>query len=908
MSPGVPSASSFSVNSLFFSSLSFSLTAAFGAVTAKQWLTEYNNVGASKALHIQGQNRQRKFRGLKTWHLRLIIELLPMLLQASLLLFLVGVVHLLWTWDRRVATIQLVLSAFGVAIYLVTILIGILVPDSPFQTPLSKYLPNYASKVRRRTAWIIPEVKTLISRIWSLPLMSPLKIFIRRFGSMVAFEAIRTFIDRISHLVRQRIGYHHPKNNPKSNLTDSGRSQWSFADTAAAESVVWLLEQAEHPDVTITALDAIPRLPPDLVLSLIEDRDGLMERLRAFHDSLLPPFPSGSGDDEDWTRAWPNKAIVSGTALWHLKKLRPHQSWPTVFIPRLALTTRLVPKALSSIHISKYTLMCNLRGWTGMLDDDELNTVLSDLFKQSAYELPIDIELIDTRNASIGGSLMTSVSSFRLMADAIIQFCCKVEPHSDELIQAFGARQLLKRIQDCLTVSRIELPRDALSHVALMIAALSRCFNRPEHFSHDKDQQLRSLILERFYAVDKGKMILDNVILAFSVILIHERLHEHIDIFRMLLLATRELFVYTFYQPGNPITDPHFPNALLRLVEVYPHDHHLLLNVAEVLDCCSAGDWVSPLHEEYGESIIHILNLSLSSELSTAPSGLLNMMASVSDTRQFLLIVDMLLESHGLHKLLARKCMTSVLHLAPDFIGRTVQLHSGDISHSSLLLEAQLWLITGILPIHVFEWSSLYSSILGFFNRMLEEEKELCWPAYFISAGIIAPNDGIQEPGLSPPLKFIEERNLESHWRRSVPSVEENFGTTWRGEALLMMLKKSRLEVARGNLASDWDDSIFFETSPAWAMMNYYESLRFQGSNGVDWGLLREYFNKVLERTGYTPERLQRGREISVSKNTQGLDSFDLESENRWSLWSQVIFMLGELDQRLRENPLGHLS
>ncbi|KAG8939762.1 hypothetical protein FRC03_006070, partial [Tulasnella sp. 419] len=143
LNPMSTSPSAVPINSLFFSSLSFSLTAACGAVTAKQWLTAYMDMGAMKAVYVQGRMRQNKHMGLKAWRLRLIIEALPILLQISLLLFLVGVVNFLWVLDQQVGTLQLILSSAGVAVYFITTIIGMFVPNSPFHS-------RFSSSFRRR--------------------------------------------------------------------------------------------------------------------------------------------------------------------------------------------------------------------------------------------------------------------------------------------------------------------------------------------------------------------------------------------------------------------------------------------------------------------------------------------------------------------------------------------------------------------------------------------------------------------------------------------------------------------------------------------------------------------------------------------------------------------------------------
>ncbi|KAG8936229.1 hypothetical protein FRC03_008396, partial [Tulasnella sp. 419] len=285
--PGNPESTAVSINSFFFSSLSFSLTAAFGAVTAKQWLTEYSNVGAVKALYIQGRRRHEKYKGMRRWHLQFIIEVLPMVLQLSLLLFLIGVVHFLWTIDRNVATVQLVLSGAGILLYLLTIIVGILVPSSPFQSPLSRHLSRLYQKINRSLKTVLSKIET---GYFIQPLRSAAVPLLRSLALYAHIPNITThlspWITQFRGIVSRSAGLDSHA-NPAVPL-EAELGEWDQDDIVAAESVVWLLEHAEHPDVTLRALAATIRLPPALVLSLIETSEGLMERLIDFHNGLLP--------------------------------------------------------------------------------------------------------------------------------------------------------------------------------------------------------------------------------------------------------------------------------------------------------------------------------------------------------------------------------------------------------------------------------------------------------------------------------------------------------------------------------------------------------------------------------------------------------------------------------------------
>ncbi|KAG8941846.1 hypothetical protein FRC03_003928, partial [Tulasnella sp. 419] len=914
LNPGVPSPSSFPINSLFFSSLSFSLTAAFGAVTAKQWLTEYNNVGATKALHLQGRLRQRKFKGLKTWHLRFIIELLPMLLQASLLLFLVGVVHFLWTLDRRVATFQLVLSVTGIAIYLVTIVIGIFVQDSPFQTPLSKYLPSYFLKMRR----VIGRISSTLGS-WSQDgknssWFRALEKVAEDASKAAALQTIRLFTLRLLERVKKMIRHSVPKSGFGLEMPVDARMEWKPEDITAAEAVVWLLEQAEHPDITIIALDAVPRLPPDLLRGIVEKREDLMGRLESFHLTLLPPFsfgPSGKYDFPSWTRSWPTRAIISGMAVRHLGKARkfsPEDILGGPYAPKISLSTRSKADLEDPIEVAKFELRAAL-GFNafqryGALNVHNLDYILRSLHKNSGTFFPFETEFVDSRNASIGGTFVSSVSPFRIMMDDIIQFCC-ITPLNDDVTYSSDTSGFFSIIQQHLSGFQGQISRYALGYISLMLAAVCRCLPRAPGLSDVEEQRLKNLILSRLCEVDQGKHVLENVTLAISFLPIREDIDRlGLDVFRMLLHAMGDQFVPDYYGHHSLVANPRLPRGLLQLAKAYPEDRKLQTHIADILDHCGDSDWVIPVDGGPQDVIIHLLICTLSpgreSRLSLSPSGLLDMITRITDQGQFFRIFA-LLHSHGLHKQIARRLCESYLPFAPEFVGRMLRLRGNENYDSSVLLEVQIWLVAGSLANLILESQSLYESVLVFFNQILQEHEDMQWPAYFISEGIVSDIDGRWHsgPGGLQPLKYIDFRNLMPYQKapsksKSDESRKHTMQDMWSGEGLLLLWRISKQEVASGRLHASWDDSIFFEAPVTSAMKQYYISVWRSKHNGINWMLLREYFNTALDKTGYTLEKMERG--FSAPRR-QSLDS---QSEPLHFVWNDMVDALSEIEDMLK--------
>ncbi|KAK0498074.1 hypothetical protein EDD18DRAFT_1071671, partial [Armillaria luteobubalina] len=86
-----PSTSDSWVNGLWFTSLSLSLAAALFAVLTKQWIHQYMSA-SSGTPRDRCRVRQFRYMGLEQWRVGVIVGLLPVLMSASLAVFLVGLV------------------------------------------------------------------------------------------------------------------------------------------------------------------------------------------------------------------------------------------------------------------------------------------------------------------------------------------------------------------------------------------------------------------------------------------------------------------------------------------------------------------------------------------------------------------------------------------------------------------------------------------------------------------------------------------------------------------------------------------------------------------------------------------------------------------------------------------------
>ncbi|KAJ7794411.1 hypothetical protein B0H14DRAFT_2621913 [Mycena olivaceomarginata] len=77
------------------------------------------------------------FRGLKRWHLKLIIQFLPVLIHIAFFLFSIGLVILVFQDDVAIGIVIFILTALIMFLYIRSSVHSAYLVDSPFRTPLS---------------------------------------------------------------------------------------------------------------------------------------------------------------------------------------------------------------------------------------------------------------------------------------------------------------------------------------------------------------------------------------------------------------------------------------------------------------------------------------------------------------------------------------------------------------------------------------------------------------------------------------------------------------------------------------------------------------------------------------------------------------------------------------------------
>ena len=144
--PG-PDPSAVQAQSAMLASLSSALLAAFLAMLGKQWLN----------LHVEGsfidrnRHRELRMRGMITWKFKFVMECLPLVMQASLLLLGYALGRYFWDLSRTVSIVAIASTAFGLVFYLFIVFAATLSKACPFQTPVSIVLRLIIQRCRDYT-------------------------------------------------------------------------------------------------------------------------------------------------------------------------------------------------------------------------------------------------------------------------------------------------------------------------------------------------------------------------------------------------------------------------------------------------------------------------------------------------------------------------------------------------------------------------------------------------------------------------------------------------------------------------------------------------------------------------------------------------------------------------------------
>jgi len=145
------------VNSLFFLSLALVLIDAFLAMLVKGWLHDFDRGWRKYTVaHLRAQERERRLHELERWKLRELVGLLPILIQASLLLFCIGLLVLIFPLHLPSAILFLIAFASVTGFYVFTTYVSIVNNYAPFSSPMSRFLARGLAILHTRQPPVIP--------------------------------------------------------------------------------------------------------------------------------------------------------------------------------------------------------------------------------------------------------------------------------------------------------------------------------------------------------------------------------------------------------------------------------------------------------------------------------------------------------------------------------------------------------------------------------------------------------------------------------------------------------------------------------------------------------------------------------------------------------------------------------
>ncbi|KAJ7134074.1 hypothetical protein C8R43DRAFT_894779, partial [Mycena crocata] len=134
----VPTTSSVICNTLWFISLGLSLTCALIAILVGQWARDFlHKVDRRSTPVIRGRIMSYLYYGTRRFNMHLVVDIVPLIIHASLFIFLAGLVVFLIPVNIIVMVASSVLLATLVAVYSTLTILPIIHADCPYRTPLS---------------------------------------------------------------------------------------------------------------------------------------------------------------------------------------------------------------------------------------------------------------------------------------------------------------------------------------------------------------------------------------------------------------------------------------------------------------------------------------------------------------------------------------------------------------------------------------------------------------------------------------------------------------------------------------------------------------------------------------------------------------------------------------------------
>ncbi|KAJ7154053.1 hypothetical protein C8R46DRAFT_1118564, partial [Mycena filopes] len=165
--PFSPLASSLVCNILWFISLGLSLTCALVATLLEQWARDFlHKTETRSAPVIRARVFSYLYYGLKKFGMHTVVEIIPLLLHASLLFFFGGLVAFLLPINTVVTAVAAAMLGTVTLVYAILTLLPLSHPDCPYRTPLSGGFWNLRTSLQRFFPWEGASAKTMVDSVF----------------------------------------------------------------------------------------------------------------------------------------------------------------------------------------------------------------------------------------------------------------------------------------------------------------------------------------------------------------------------------------------------------------------------------------------------------------------------------------------------------------------------------------------------------------------------------------------------------------------------------------------------------------------------------------------------------------------------------------------------------------------
>ncbi|KAG8914123.1 hypothetical protein FRC02_005098, partial [Tulasnella sp. 418] len=644
-------------------------------------------------------------------------------------------------------------------------------------------------------------------------------------------------------------------------------TEWDRTTKRAVDCVVWLLEHSEHLDTTIAALDACLRLPTELLLSTINQREGLRERLLGFHRSLLLRSLEQRANRKESLQ---ELVAISDIALFHLFKLDQDTS--------LGVETRSYEyRDFGKIPIS--VELINPRNITTIWGNISVNGD-----KTALQPLRLQVDLSDARQTSVTNHLVSYVIPADLWIEAVT--CDSIHDFKKDhyipvsLLRFRPWSFIIETLQSILEAGPA---LSTISHVANAIAAFhwkvcpvaggDRWGYSAEEDQHMFVQSLKNNV----YALDKRQSMLTSVSLALS--LFDKSCPDVLSVLYCRLLSLNIWEEYSYRA-----SDQHFAQCLLQLERKHIDDEDRRRPICKVLSrCLHVGSFIT----ENVEAITELLKRDLLSsharhDLNDFASPLSLMIAAITKNVDDNTFHHIFFSEYGI---LSDSSALSAVEARYSAISpfRFRALHSTLLfpDYWLKLWSCQVVFVLDCLPLSptFFEYyGSLH--VVRYILHIVTEKASLLWPTYF-------PSESLQVLSARTPGDYLVVDSRVSTGIFQDTDLEK----AWIGDSVLLLWRAARKFQQDGTLPAEWTDSAFFAPDIINLVLDHYHLVTAQGYIGVDHDTFRNYFEVALanqqlsRRVSFAPNEDRSGEnqvpfsDIAEPSSPEKLSSEDTEDK-----------------------------